>query len=208
MYSLTTYQGIRQTAEIICGSRDWDVVFPQAIESVESDIYKKLNVGELIDALNLTTVAGQDYVSMNSATIDVLDVVLVDGTRRTTLQPVVKELISADKSTGTPCFYYIEGSKLIFDVKASAVYSVEITRHASLSPLSETNSSNAITIAFPNIYLYGVAAFLFMISQEPALEDLYRKKFDKEISEARTKSKRKQVGPRMRMAGSRARSVF
>ena len=204
MYSLTTYQGIRQTAEIICGSRDWDVVFPQAIESVESDINKKLIIGELVTVTTLTAVIGQDYVVLAGSLLEIKSVVLIDSTYRTAINPASKELFAIEKCSGAPALFYVEGSKLVFDVKASKAYSIEVTLYSSALTLTEIANANIVTLKYPNLYLYGVAAFLFMISQEPVLEAEYRNKFDKEIFEAKYASARKQSQPRLRMAGSRA----
>lgn len=194
-----TYQELRALAEIICGQRDWDSVYPKAVVLVEADIEKSIRVAEIVDDSTVATTIGQDYIDLPASTIEVRKV--QNSTVKYRLEKAHPEMFLVNKPTGEPAHYYVDDNRIYFDIKPGAVYSMLINRLGMLAPLTELNNSNAISIRYPNVYLYGISKYLFMLGGETTLEGVYSQKFDVALAAANKLSRT--MGGSVRSAGAR-----
>jgi hypothetical protein len=60
-----------------------------------------------------------------------------------------------EESTGKPRFYTLLGTQFEFDKTPDSSYSGEVLFHKAATPLSDSNTSNAILVRAPDAYLYG-----------------------------------------------------
>ena len=75
--------------------------------------------------------------------------------------------INRDEGTGKPTMFTVH-EEIEFDTAPDSTYTAEIIYYASLLPLSDTNTSNALLVRAPDTYLYGalVASAPFLTADE------------------------------------------
>lgn len=123
---------------------------------VESEMNRELEVRELETDTSLPTVAAQDYVSLPSdfrrpSSYEFTDqggFVEIGGTRQE-----LKRKFGTD--SGRPSEGAIFGLKMYLGATPDAIYPASLFYYKAIPALSDSNTTNVILTAYPDLYLYG-----------------------------------------------------
>ena len=127
---------------------------PLFIQLCEAELNSRLLLKDTEEEDTLSTTQGVNYIALPAGFISPLACWIVVDDVRTPLIPKLPQFMAYDSEESRPCEYAIDGANLLFDCPADAVYSVPL-RYVKASNLSNSNTSNALLLRRPDVYLYG-----------------------------------------------------
>lgn len=105
------------------------------------------------------------------------------------------EQIQRYQYTGQPRFFTIVGNEIEFDRVPDSNYTIEVQCYVRPTDLSVTNQTNTILTKYPNIYLYGALAQLYIYTQDDQQAVKYDNLFTNAIKGANKAQKKGRHGP-------------
>lgn len=121
----------------------------------EAELNRELEVRELQATGTLTTTADVSYVALPS------DFNRIDNLSFTsapyTIEGKTKQKLIEDHgvTTGRPVAYAVYGSRMYFGKIPDAVYTFSLDYFTDIPALTDSNTTNSILTAYPDLYLYG-----------------------------------------------------
>lgn len=181
MDQVTDYQSLQDAvAGTLHRSDDADITanVPLWIQMAEADLNDRLLLRNMEQEDTLASVADQNYVALPSGYVSPIALWLVVDSERIELSPALPQELPYYSTSGQPRRWSIDGANIRFDCPADAVYSVPF-RYLKSSSLSATNTTNALLLKRPDLYLYAAMwqACLFTEDDNGALKwfGLYEK---------------------------------
>lgn len=122
----------------------------------EAELNRELKVRELEESYTLTTVAAQDYVTLPTDFKKVQDVYFDSAPYDLNMLSTKGELKRKwGVQSGRPVDYVIWGTKIFFGKLPDAVYTIPLDYYKAIPALTDSNTTNVILTAYPDLYLYG-----------------------------------------------------
>lgn len=165
---------------------------PEYISLAESRLERAVNGPERDTSTTLTaadTVAlPSDFGGVKALWIETDPKTTPDFMPYSTLRQV-----HSSAATGIPSNYTISGSSLIFGPAPDSAYDVTLVYRKALLPLSETNATNWLLAAHPDLYLAAslTEAFLALVDDRAVMWD---SRTEAKIQEVNSYGRRKQYG--------------
>lgn len=166
--ALSTYSELQASIADWLNKTNLTSVIPDFITLAEAKFNRNIRVSQMENRDTDSTVVGQDYYSLPSDYLALRDI-QINSTSVSTLDYMAPEEIdihydSAD--TGIPKFYTIVGNQIQLAPKPDAVYTLEYSYYQMIPALSDSNTTNWLLTAYPDIYLYGS-----LLQAEPYLKN-------------------------------------
>lgn len=127
---------------------------PTLIQLCEADLNDSLLLKDMESDESLTLVTSQNYVALPTGYVSPIAAWLVIDSERVPLTPCTPEQLPYYSTNGQPEFYAIDAANLRFDRPADSAYSARL-RCIKTSNLSGSNTTNALLLKRPDVYLYG-----------------------------------------------------
>jgi hypothetical protein len=149
---------------------------PDFITLAESRHKRDIRIREMLDRQSLTIDAM--YEDAPTGLLEALQIRLLT----TPITPVdfrsIEQMTTLRRTgTGKPLYFTIH-EQIEFDISPDSSYSGEIIFYKSLTPLSDSATSNALLVRAPDAYLYGALAasapFLLNDERLPVWDALYK----------------------------------
>jgi hypothetical protein len=164
--SLDTYSNLKATIANFLDRDDLTAYVDDFIDLAEARHKREIIVREMISR-SQASLSGR-YMALPTRFVKMKTLRLL-----TTPVTVLTELNlhemnrERDETTGKPLFFTVH-EEVEFDVTPDSAYTAEMIYYASFSPLSDSNTSNALLVRAPDAYLYGalVASAPFLASDE------------------------------------------
>jgi hypothetical protein len=201
--AITNYSELKVVVNAWSHRNDVGTMIDDFIALAESDMYNNDIVNldvvgmETIDTGTLSISSKfvnlpADYISMRDFRLTIAN---EDGW---IFYKAPTSLIKSD-IVGRPYFYTIVGSQIEFDRTPDQAYTITFEYKAKPAAITSSNTTNAILTSYPNIYLYGVLAQVFLYTQDTESESRYLTKFYKAIKGANKAAKKARfpVAPQM-----------
>lgn len=157
MDQITTYASLQSAVAGMLhrtGDSDIEDNAPLFIQMCEADLNDRLLLKDMEQEDTLACVVGQNYIALPSGYVSPIALWLVVSNVRIPLRPALPQELPYDTSNSQPQFWAIDGANIRFDCPASDTYSVKF-RYFKKSNLSDSNTSNALLLKRPDVYLYG-----------------------------------------------------
>jgi hypothetical protein len=166
--SIIDYDTLQQAVADWSHRDDLTSFIPTFIQLCEAELadYMLLKDMESDEALTLTV--GRDYVALPSGFISPIAFWLVVDSIRVPLSFVMPEQLPYNTENSQPQIVAVDAGNLRFDCPASENYSAYL-RCVKTSNLSDSNTSNALLLRRPDIYLYGSLKQLALYTQDSDL---------------------------------------
>lgn len=199
--SVSTYATLK--ASIIDWSKRGDILslVDDFIDLAESDMWTKLRIRDMettttgsVSARTLALPAGFQQMRRMR---------LISGGQSYDLEYVAPESLKIDATSGLPESFTVT-SQIEFNRTPDSTYTYEIVHYASLTALSDSNTTNAILTRFPAIYLFGALMFCSMWAMDDASMQKWATMYQEAIDRANGGDRRGRHGPapRMKVEGS------
>jgi hypothetical protein len=127
---------------------------PLFIQLCEADLNDRLLLREMESDEPLTLTLNQNYVALPAGFISPIAFWLVVDSQRVPLKPLLPQQLPYDTSATQPAYWAIDGANIRFDCPAGSAYSAFL-RCIKTDNLSASNTSNALLLKRPDVYLFG-----------------------------------------------------
>ena len=160
--ALTTYALLKTTIANYLNRTDLTSYLGDFITLTESRLNRELRVREMVNTdTSTTTVAGTQSYSLPSGFLEASAVIYQSNPYRT-----LRFMANGDfyrqynvtQTSGLPTFFTIVGEKILLGVAPDSAKTLQIDFYKTLTPLSESNTTNTILTNYPELYLYGALA--------------------------------------------------
>jgi len=160
--ALTTYALLKTTIANYLNRTDLTSYLGDFITLTESRMNRELRVREMVNTdTTTTTVAGTQSYSLPSGFLEASAVIYQSDPYRT-----LRFMANGDfyrqynvtQTSGLPTFFTIVGEKILLGVAPDSAKTLQIDFYKTLTPLSESNTTNTILTNYPELYLYGALA--------------------------------------------------
>lgn len=174
---------------------------PEFIELAEAEFQRILRVPEMEEAGTLTCVAGTQTVALPTGFRDT-SAVWLSSSYNTLLNRMplgVLQSTYADQVSGRPAAYAIADEKLWLGPIPDSDYTISLIYRVGVPALSDSNTSNWLLDAHPDIYLYASLLQAEMYGWNDARLQLINAKMNQVINQINAEGVRKVQGGVMRM---------
>lgn len=160
--ALTTYALLKTTIANYLNRTDLTSYLGDFITLTESRLNRELRVREMVNTdTSTTTVAGTQSYSLPSGFLEASAIIYQSNPYRT-----LRFMANGDfyrqynvtQTSGLPTFFTIVGEKILLGVAPDSAKTLQIDFYKTLTPLSESNTTNTILTNYPELYLYGALA--------------------------------------------------
>jgi len=160
--ALTTYALLKTTIANYLNRTDLTSYLGDFITLTESRLNRELRVREMVNTdTSITTVANTQSYSLPSGFLEASAVIYQSDPYRT-----LRFMANGDfyrqynvtQTSGLPTFFTIVGEKILLGVAPDSAKTLQIDFYKTLTPLSESNTTNTILTNYPELYLYGALA--------------------------------------------------
>jgi len=196
--ALSNFKELKQSVVDWSHRNDLNKLIDDFILMTEKDMFKtnanheSLDV-RAIESTSSTAVSTKTfalpvgYLSMRSIEIQTSD-------SKTEIKYKVPDALRSRTGTGKPRFFTIT-SNIEFDITPDQSYTVEIKYFKRPDPLSIANPTNIVLTDNPDIYLFGVLAFLFAHAVDEVQKSAYYGMYSQAIDGANNQDKDGRYGP-------------
>ena len=163
------------------GDSDIEDNAPLFIQMCEADLNDRLLLKDMEQEDTLACVVGQNYIALPSGFVSPIALWLLVSSVRIPLSPALPQQLPYDTSNSQPAYWAIDGANIRFDCPASDTYSVKF-RYFKKSNLSNSNTSNALLLKRPDVYLYGALMQAALFATDEAGAAKWSGLFERAIS--------------------------
>lgn len=172
--AISTYAELKTSIANFLARDDLTNEIDDFIDLAESRISRELETRSQDTRTTLTTTADNAYVSLPSDMRTIRNVKVMNNPRITLryLSPLQVKKEYSTTGTGCPKVYSVIGDNLFLAPIPDATYNIELTYKASVSSLSDSNTTNTILTRYPDLYLYTSLfhAYTFLLDEQRATQ--------------------------------------
>lgn len=205
--SVKTYNELREQVKRWTRRTDIDDIFDTIIEGIESDLYPRLRVQQLIVNNTATCVVGDRTLILPASVLEFITVNIVVGANTYRLNYVAPGEMQPTARDGMPTAYTVT-DEIIFDARPDQAYQVAYCFFQQPAKLTASVNSNVITNNYPDIFFHGARWLVHDYASEPDLAMMYRAQYDKAVTQANRKYIMSCVGPNPSFAGQFRKSTY
>lgn len=157
MDQITTYATLQSAvAGMIHRPNDTNITanLPLFVQLCEADLNDRFVLRDMESDEALTLVSGQNYIALPTGYVSPIAFWLVVDSQRIPLEWALPQELPYETSSTQPSHVAVDGANLRFNCPAGSAYTAYL-RCIKKSNLSDTNTSNALLLARPDVYLFG-----------------------------------------------------
>ena len=200
--AISTYATLKTAIENWTNRTDLTNYLDEFIDICESKMNRKLRLSEM--ETRATTTANAEYIAVPTDLLEIRNIQL-NTSRVYPLEyrtPQQLDMMS-DGSPGQPGYYTIIGDEIQLYPIPDADYTLEITYYKKITALDDTNTTNFVLTAWPEIYLHGCLQQAFTFIMSPDMAMMHGQEFERLVAEINKQSKaRKYSGSPMMVIAS------
>lgn len=179
---------------------------PLFIQLCEADLNDRLLLKDMESDEPLTLVLNQNYIALPAGYVSPIAFWLVISGLRTPLRFVLPQELPYDTSATQPSVCAIDGANIRFDCPAGSAYSAFL-RCIKKSNLSVSNTSNALLLSRPDVYLYGTLLQVALFTKDDGDATKWGAFYNNAVKAAKSADARsRSIVPLRTDLGGRARS--
>ena len=170
----TDYSSLKTEIADFLARDDLTTQIDTFIDLAESRLSRELETRSQDTRTTLTTSADNAYVSLPTDMRSIRNVKVMNTPRVTLryLSPLQVKKEYATTGTGVPRVYSVIGDNLFLAPIPDTAYNIELTYKASVSSLSDSNTSNTILTRYTDLYLYASLfhAYTYLLDEQRATQ--------------------------------------
>jgi hypothetical protein len=191
--SISTYAELKTAIGNWLAKDNLSSVIPDFITLAESRINRQLRTLEMQTAVNLTV--STQRVSAPSDELEAIRI-YIDGDPKKVVQYVSPEYFFsryAASMTGQPDMFTREGGQYVFGPSPDTTYTGKLLYVQKVPALGDSNATNWLLTANPDVYLYGALIEAKAYLMDDARIPIWAQAFDSAINDLNDQSKQKAV---------------
>ena len=190
--AITTYAELQTAVKNWSKRNDLDSIIPDFIRLAELLVNRNLRIRKMETRVTTNTVASQEYyglpinfLQMRSFKLNTSPLTDLDY-----LTPEMMDRTWAGSITGKPRAYTIVGDEVRLGAKPDAVYEMEMLYYQAPTSLSDSNTSNFMLTANPDVLVYASLIELNSYSANDTAIMKYTQLFNEAINAIQTEDDR------------------
>ena len=181
--ALATYSNLTAAVAAWLNRSDLTAVIPDFVTLAEGKIARDLRLSAQIASTTLTTVAGNQGVTLPSDLLEIENLTLTSTSPPGALSVVTPEILDrkypVNYATGQPVVYAPIGTQLLFGPTPDAAYTVSLVYFQRFTALS-TTPTNWLLTNYPSIYLFGTLAEAAGYMMDPQASAMWTQRYGQE----------------------------
>ena len=166
------------------------------IDNVEAELNRRLRTKDMIK--RATATADSQYLSVPTDWIEAINVEITSNDFSPLFQQSIESLDvyrkSNNNSTGQPIYYAMVDDSIELAPTPDAQYTLQLTYYAKIDALSDSNTSNFVSVSHPDVYLYGALKHASIFLMEDQRIPMFTQQFEKALEEMRLEQEKAAFG--------------
>ena len=166
------------------------------IDNVEAELNRRLRTKDMIK--RATATADSQYLSVPTDWIEAINVEITSNDFSPLFQQSIESLDvyrkSNNNSTGQPIYFAMVDDSIELAPTPDAEYTLQLTYYAKISALSDSNTSNFVSVSHPDVYLYGALKHASIFLMEDERIPMFTQQFEKALEEMRLEQEKAAFG--------------
>ena len=166
------------------------------IDNVEAELNRRLRTKDMIK--RATATADSQYLTVPTDWIEAINVEITSNDFSPLFQQSIESLDvyrkSNNNSTGQPVYFAMVDDSIELAPTPDAEYTLQLTYYAKISALSDSNTSNFVSVSHPDVYLYGALKHASIFLMEDDRIPMFTQQFEKALEEMRLEEEKAAFG--------------
>ena len=193
--SLDTYVNLKAAIRNKSHRNDMpDSLIDEFIDLAEADMFTRLKLRTMASRQTAVTSTTTRFLALPDKFLEMRRLTLIVSDIHKDVKYLPPESMQVFEVAGRPRHFTVT-TQLEFDRIADQAYAVEMSLFISLTPLSDSNTTNAILTNFPSIYFFGALYHLYNWGDFESEAGKYQSLFGQAISIANQQDLRGRYGP-------------
>jgi hypothetical protein len=166
------------------------------IDNVEAELNRRLRTKDMIK--RATATADSQYLSVPTDWIEAINVEITSNDFSPLFQQSIESLDvyrkANNNSTGQPVYFAMVDDSIELAPTPDVEYTLQLTYYAKISALSDSNTSNFVSVSHPDVYLYGALKHASIFLMEDDRIPMFTQQFEKALEEMRLEEEKAAFG--------------
>jgi hypothetical protein len=166
------------------------------IDNVEAELNRRLRTKDMIK--RATATADSQYLAVPTDWIEAINVEITSNDFSPLFQQSIESLDvyrkANNNSTGQPVYFAMVDDSIELAPTPDAEYTLQLTYYAKISALSDSNTSNFVSVSHPDVYLYGALKHASIFLMEDDRIPMFTQQFEKALEEMRMEQEKAAFG--------------
>lgn len=166
------------------------------IDNVEAELNRRLRTKDMIK--RATATADSQYLSVPTDWIEAINVEITSNDFSPLFQQSIESLDvyrkANNNSTGQPVYFAMVDDSIELAPTPDVEYTLQLTYYAKISALSDSNTSNFVSVSHPDVYLYGALKHASIFLMEDERIPMFTQQFEKALEEMRLEQEKAAFG--------------
>ena len=166
------------------------------IDATEGELNRKLRTKDMVK--RATATADSQYLTLPTDWLEAINIEITSNDFRPLFQQSIESLDvyrkSNNNSTGQPIYYSIVDKTLELAPTPDTSYTLQLTYYGKIDSLSDSNTTNFVSLNHPDAYLYGALKHASVFLMEDERIPLFTTQFEKALEEIRLQQEKAEFG--------------
>tara|TARA_R110000851_G_scaffold18446_1_gene58050 strand:- start:1302 stop:1949 length:648 start_codon:yes stop_codon:yes gene_type:complete len=166
------------------------------IDNVEAELNRRLRTKDMIK--RATATADSQYLTVPTDWIEAINVEITSNDFSPLFQQSIESLDvyrkSNNNSVGQPVYFAMVDDSIELAPTPDGEYTLQLTYYAKISALSDSNTSNFVSVSHPDVYLYGALKHASIFLMEDQRIPMFTQQFEKALEEMRLEQEKAAFG--------------
>ena len=166
------------------------------IDNVEAELNRRLRTKDMIK--RATATADSQYLTVPTDWIEAINVEITSNDFSPLFQQSIESLDvyrkANNNSTGQPVYFAMVDDSIELAPTPDVEYTLQLTYYAKISALSDSNTSNFVSVSHPDVYLYGALKHASIFLMEDDRIPMFTQQFEKALEEMRLEQEKAAFG--------------
>jgi len=166
------------------------------IDATEAEFNRRLRVKDMIK--RATATADSQYLSLPTNWLEAINVQIDSNEFTPLFQQSIESLDVYRKSINNignqPVYYALVDNTIELAPTPDTSYTLQLTYYGTIDALSDSNTTNFISIGYPDAYLYGALKHASIYLMEDDRVALFTQQFEKALEEMRLEQEKAEFG--------------
>jgi len=166
------------------------------IDNVEAELNRNLRTKDMIK--RATATADAQYLSVPSDWLEAINVEITSNDFSPLFQQSIESLDvyrkANNNSTGQPVYFAMVDDTLELAPTPDVAYTLQLTYYGKIDALSDSNTTNFVSVSHPDVYLYGALKHASIYLMEDDRIAMFSQQFDKALEQMRMSQEKSAFG--------------
>ena len=185
------------------------------IDNVEAELNRRLRTKDMIK--RATATADAQYLSVPSDWLEAINIEITSNNFSTLFQQSIESLDlyrqANNNITGQPAYFAMVDDTIELAPTPDTAYTLQLTYYGKIDALSDSNTTNFVSVSHPDVYLYGALKHASIYLMEDDRIPMFTQQFEKALEEMRLAQEKSAFGKgsllmRRRTYGSRQKRNY